>query len=525
MSSARRHVKRAVSVAKKPASASSPTSRLTMKRLVGCVPLVLLGYNNDSFIFGPLAQSNVSERYRQTCRRRRNLRRSGEFYADDGLRCNPSRQNDRYAYQQREKGADAMSSTRRRVKRTIPVAKQPNSVQPMALRSPKKGLTGSVTICLVLALLLVWKFAPANSTPKSSGASASSVAVTSFIGETANTSLPDPSSLLTPVDASDPGLTGNPLPASVPAHTGEPGAKFRRVVDKKIANGMVTLTLKDEQTGELSTITQPLGTSVVLESGGKEHELASTTTSMASHDAVNADLPTRGIETIKAGMTVPTRNPITGKTEFKKVTRTFKHTAYEIVKLELADGATGKVVDSLRGTPEHPFFTPTGMVAMGELKPEMQVITRRGPPLIVKSVTREPHPEGIAVYNFEVEGDHTYFVGKAEGGTWVHNTCLTVEELENAYNSATAPYKGGPLSEAGRALAKHNPVSRPGSAFPIPRGGPTAINDLAHDVVGEILRNPKSIRIDRGAVFDIVAPDGRGMRFFANGAFKGFLEP
>ena len=78
----------------------------------------------------------------------------------------------------------------------------------------------------------------------------------------------------------------------------------------------------------------------------------------------------------------------------------------------------------LRGTVEHPFFTPSGKVGMGDLKPGMLVISRRGPPLVVKSVTREAHPEGIAVYNFTVEGDHTYFVGKANGGAWVHNTCF-----------------------------------------------------------------------------------------------------
>ncbi len=111
------------------------------------------------------------------------------------------------------------------------------------------------------------------------------------------------------------------------------------------------------------------------------------------------------------------------KTECKKVTRTFKHNAYEIVKVDLADATRGNIVESLRGTPTHPFFTSTGMVAMGELKPEMKVITRRGPPLEVKSVTREAHPEGVDVYNLEVEGDHTYFVGTAQGGAWVHNDC------------------------------------------------------------------------------------------------------
>jgi hypothetical protein len=149
---------------------------------------------------------------------------------------------------------------------------------------------------------------------------------------------------------------------------------------------------------------------------------------LASGGLVAASLGTQAnaakpIEQIKQGDVVASRNPHTGQTELKKVVRTFKRTTHEIVHLELADGKTSKVVESLRGTPEHPFFTPTGQVAMGQLKAGMQVITWRGPPLVVKAVSREHYPEGIPVYNFEVEGDHTYFIGTANGGAWVHNDC------------------------------------------------------------------------------------------------------
>jgi len=291
----------------------------------------------------------------------------------------------------------SVSSSRRRIQRK----QSPVAVRSANSHLPSKWRVISITLTLFILLLLAWKYTPANTAP----------------------SLP----ILTSSAALMPNPAKDHLPASVPASLSEPGAKMRRVVDKKIANGMVTLTLQDEETGQLSIMTQPLDTSVdTVESGGKEQTLASAAVPAKQPDAVKDELATIGIETVKAGMTVPTRNPITGKTEFKKVARTFKHTAYEIVKLKLADGKTGKVVDTLQGTPLHPFFTPSGMVAMGDLKSEMKVITRRGPPLVVKSVIREPHPEGIAVYNFEVEGDHTYFVGKAEGGTWVHNDCSEI---------------------------------------------------------------------------------------------------
>ncbi len=44
----------------------------------------------------------------------------------------------------------------------------------------------------------------------------------------------------------------------------------------------------------------------------------------------------------------------------------------------------------------------------------------------VLSSSREEFADGITVYNFEVEGDHTYFVADgvgAEDAVWVHNDC------------------------------------------------------------------------------------------------------
>jgi len=75
-----------------------------------------------------------------------------------------------------------------------------------------------------------------------------------------------------------------------------------------------------------------------------------------------------------------------------------------------------------------------------------EILTRAGPHddkgrqngqhLYVKRIKRETHPEGVYVYNFVVDGDHTYFVGLADGGEWVHNgNCfgrgLEAAELRN----------------------------------------------------------------------------------------------
>ena len=101
----------------------------------------------------------------------------------------------------------------------------------------------------------------------------------------------------------------------------------------------------------------------------------------------------------------------------------------------------------------------------------------------------------------------------------------SVQDLEEAYDAATTLYAGGPLTVAGRALAKHNPLSRLGSAFPTPKGSPADINVLAHEVVAAILSDGATVKTERGAVYDITAPDRRGLRFHTTGALKGFLEP
>ncbi len=63
---------------------------------------------------------------------------------------------------------------------------------------------------------------------------------------------------------------------------------------------------------------------------------------------------------------------------------------------------------------------------MGALGIGTAILTRAGPRLVVKSVRIESHPEGAWVYNCTVDGDHTFYVGTASGGAWVHNgECVT----------------------------------------------------------------------------------------------------
>lgn len=104
------------------------------------------------------------------------------------------------------------------------------------------------------------------------------------------------------------------------------------------------------------------------------------------------------------------------------------------------------------------------------------------------------------------------------------NGFRSVDELSQA---AAAADRGG-LSAAGRALQKHG--GREGSAFPPVSGNPASINRQGQSVVDDILTSPGSMTVTRnharyGEVMEVRAPDGRGVRYDANGKFMGFLEP
>jgi intein/homing endonuclease len=75
-------------------------------------------------------------------------------------------------------------------------------------------------------------------------------------------------------------------------------------------------------------------------------------------------------------------------------------------------------VETIRTTHEHPFWVAgIGWVLAKDLKGGQRLNEADdSDDAVVVSSVREEHPEGIAVYNFEVEGDHTYFVEDGRAG-------------------------------------------------------------------------------------------------------------
>jgi hypothetical protein len=134
---------------------------------------------------------------------------------------------------------------------------------------------------------------------------------------------------------------------------------------------------------------------------------------------------TRNIEDLQVGDTVIAADPETGEVGPRLIVQKFERTAYKLCVLELTtdDGLT----QTLEPTPEHPFYLPATNEwrEAGELNPGDQVLDPAGALQTVVANRIDDHPEGVPVYNMEVEGLHTYFVsahGARAPPVLVHNT-------------------------------------------------------------------------------------------------------
>ena len=133
-----------------------------------------------------------------------------------------------------------------------------------------------------------------------------------------------------------------------------------------------------------------------------------------------ADGTTKPIEQIKQGDLVLSKDETTGIVSPKRVTGTSTSTVPNIETVNLAD-ATGKIVESFTATADHPFYVEgQGFTAAYQMPVGTKVVTKNGT-LTVASTERHEAAGGYVVHNFTVEDDHSYFVGSANGGAWVHN--------------------------------------------------------------------------------------------------------
>ena len=113
---------------------------------------------------------------------------------------------------------------------------------------------------------------------------------------------------------------------------------------------------------------------------------------------------------------------------------------------------------------------------------------------------------------------------------WAMSGKPPVPTRQSMAAGAAAPLRAGTIaSRAAAAVEAHG--ARPGSAWPPLTGDQQAKNSAAQRIVEEILNDPSSKTIFRpnhprfGNCIDIVAPDGRGLRYDEQGNFITVLEP
>jgi len=116
-----------------------------------------------------------------------------------------------------------------------------------------------------------------------------------------------------------------------------------------------------------------------------------------------------------------------GPVQLKRVLQVFVRVA-PILNLHVG----GQIIET---TAEHPFYVcGRGWILGGMLKKGDLLQTRSGESVPVEGVADSGRVE--TVYNFEIEDDHTYFVGSLEWGfsVWAHNLSCEVKETKKGPN-------------------------------------------------------------------------------------------
>ena len=186
----------------------------------------------------------------------------------------------------------------------------------------------------------------------------------------------------------------------------------------------------------------------------------------------------RPIEDVAVGDLVWARDDLTGEDGLRTVRRKFVTPRRAVLSVLFAD-ASG-AMESLRVTPEHPFYSQRGWVAAKDLQNADEVMLRSGD--WVEMIGGQSLDQLITVYNFNVDDFHTYFVGEA--GLWVHNTYVdpakpgrdipgrlrgnfppehldkSLQDIERELKSATGDNKRS-LEQAKRAFEKAERATKP----------------------------------------------------------------
>ena len=131
--------------------------------------------------------------------------------------------------------------------------------------------------------------------------------------------------------------------------------------------------------------------------------------------AVLASTGNVAIENIKAGDYVWAWDEETGNVALKQVVETYVNESTELVHV-FVDG------EEIITTPTHPFYSPVkGWTSAVHLRAGDILVLVNGEYVVVEQVQHELLEAPVKVYNFQVEGYHTYYVSNS--GVLVHNAC------------------------------------------------------------------------------------------------------
>ncbi|MGI5831248.1 MAG: polymorphic toxin-type HINT domain-containing protein [Thermoguttaceae bacterium] len=164
----------------------------------------------------------------------------------------------------------------------------------------------------------------------------------------------------------------------------------------------------------------------IIEDGGTvsatyltDDTISFTVCFVAGTPVLMADGTVKPIEEIQPGDTILATDHLNpGEAETAEVVRVFENGLKQVVRLVFDRHA-------VVCTPEHPFFVlGKGWRTASELESGDQCVSADGEKILFEK--REELPEPRRVYNFEVEGKHTYYVGSSlTDSVLVHNVCAS----------------------------------------------------------------------------------------------------
>ena len=200
----------------------------------------------------------------------------------------------------------------------------------------------------------------------------------------------------------------------------------------------------------------------------------------------------------------------------KVVISTFAHPAsHAILNVKIGNDAKAETIGV---TANHPFWSVehNAFVPISSLKRGSQVLTQSGQTKRIVSILPRPGPSE-RVYNFEVQGEHVYYVGKQR--TLVHNAYP--ENVTNLADDLIASSRrpareGSRISRAVQSLQKK--IDRGSKHF-----GTNKTSDAAEGLIRDILDDAQTA-ITRPNGVDIRDSLGWGIRI-TNDKFDTFLEP